>query len=231
MRAIALVTALAIFFCHQIAEAQQVKPHTASTACTAGTPCPGDTANAAIIVKAVGDADTESRIFGLWVGQCALIQSEAGTAIGHTFRVAFCNAIAAGKVPLSTLVWSVMNSTVQAEILAASSYPPYAGEMVNADVNSAIDAALTVGDANATPSVTVANQSNVLTLSSGTGVVPGQIISCSAPGISAGTVVQTIFSSGGTAYAIMSSPATAAITSPAPCSFDLYSGLAVRPWG
>ena len=108
--------------------------------------------------------------------------------------------------------------------------------MVDADVNDAITTALTVKDTNAIPSVMVAQNSNVLTLTpDNTGVVPGQTISCSVPGISSGTTVQSTFSNtvGGTAtyYAVMSSPATAAITSPAACSLDLLSGLAVRSWG
>jgi hypothetical protein len=229
-----------------LAASSKLAPRTAAGSCTAGTACPGDTENDTIIWNAVNDTITQGRVWGLFVNYClGTVAGEAATVTGHVYRTNTCNSIYADRVPLSTLVSLIMTPTVQGEVLAASSFPgasgcgapsptcSYAGEMVDADVNTAIGAAMTVTHTNATAAsdVTATNGSPAISISSapsGT-LVAGETISCLSAGIPPGTTAQTVIS-GGTTYVVMSMPANAAIASGS-CSFDLYTGFATRQWG
>lgn len=199
---------------------------TALTACQPGvTDCSNDTTNAAIINAAINDTATQNRVWNLWNGQCQNIYSEAGSTPGHTYRVNFCQSIAAVHVPMTTLVSAIMNPTVQSEVLGASVYPPYAGNMVDADVNTAIDGALTVNTATAQTTATQTTVgSNNVAVASATGIFAGQQVSC--PGCPNNAVVT--FVSGTTV--VLSGVTTASIPASTPILFYLYTGLPTRAW-
>lgn len=202
----------------------------ALTACTTGqTTCSNDTTNDALIVSAINDPVVQQRVWNLWNQQCAFIFSEATSTAGHNYRNNFCLAIAAGKVPLSLLVSSVMDSTVVGEVLAGSQPGPTpgggqaAGNMVDVDVNTAIDTVLTVGVSAANTTATASSGSEALTVASATGVFAGQSAVCA--GCAAGAQVAAV--NGTTVY--LTAPVTAALSA-TPINFTFASGLPTRSW-
>lgn len=115
-------------------------------ACTAGTTtCTNDGANAQFLQSLANTPDVQKRFFMNYMGQCAFIYSEAAGATGHAQRVAFCQSIAAERVPLDMLVMAVfaVSPTVQAQALCTQAVSNQ-GCMVDADINTAIGAVLTV---------------------------------------------------------------------------------------
>jgi hypothetical protein len=202
------------------------------TACTAGaTTCGNDTANDAAIVNAINDPIFQARVWWLWLQQCNFIYSEATSTTGHAQRVSFCQAIASdtgpgntgNRVPMTMLVAAIINSTVESEILAGSGSPA-AGNVVDTDINTAIDSALTVSG---TPVSTTATQAttglNNFTVASATGIAAGMTVA--GPGIPTGATVTEV--SGTTV--VISQGITAALAT-SPVSFATLSGLATRVW-
>ena len=209
------------------------------TACVAGvTNCSADTTNDQLIFSAINDSATQTRVWNLWNGQCNNIYSEAVTTTGHSYRVNFCQSIADSppgaapgtqRVPPAFLVSVVMDSTVVSEVLAGASPGAAAGNMVDADVNTAIDAALTVDSGGAVSAVattiTGTSGNNFFTVGSATGITAGQGIS--AAGVPNGATV--LYVSGTTVYmnqALTSSPSGAAVVF-LPIAAQLY-GLPVN---
>lgn len=197
------------------------------TACTSGaSSCTNDTTNNQGLVTAVSDPIVGARIYDLWIIQCNGVYAEAASTIGHQSRVNMCQAIAAGRIPNSTLVSLILSPAVQTQILQCqnASFSPAGGCMVDADVNLAIGAALTVTEAAATTTATQATVgAATLALASATGVVRGQ--SVFAAGVPPGTTVTYV--NGTTIY--LSSGITAALSA-TPIAFVMDTGLATRGW-
>jgi hypothetical protein len=222
LKAMLLAAALAL----AVSDAQAA----ALTACTAGsTTCSNDTVNDSLIVAAINDPVTQLRVWNIWNQQCDDIFSESASTTGHSYRVTFCLSVAAQKVPLALLVSEVMNSTTEPEVLAGTQPGPIAGggqaagNLVDADVVTAIGVALTVDAASAATTATAASGSETLTVASGTGIVIGASAYCA--GCAAGTTVAAV--SGTTVY--LNQPVTAALSS-TPIEFELFSGLPTRAW-
>ena len=188
----------------------------ALAACGAGSlTCSNDTTNQGLLRLAIVDPATQQRVLYLWLQQCQFIYSETATTAGHAQRVIYCQKIADGLVSPAQMVALIMNSTVSSQILNGT---PPAGNMVDADVNSAIGAAMTAtvsgGSAGSavSPTATAASGSQTLTVSSGSGIVVGQQVI--GAGIPVGTSV--IFVSGTTVYL---NTATTAALSATPVTF------------
>ena len=191
------------------------------TACIPGaTNCTNDTTNDAALVALTLDTAIGARIHNLWNAQCANIYAEASSSIGHVFRVAKCQAIARGAVPDSALVSLVLSSTVQTQALSCQ--PPVGGCIVDADVNTAIGAILTINEASASTTATAASGANAVTVASPTGIVRGQNVY--AAGVPPGTTV--VFVSGTTIYL---SAVTSAALSATPIAFVLDTGWPTSP--
>lgn len=193
------VVALAFWF----ALASHVDAAQLAACSAAQTTCSNDTVNDAGLNAAVEDATiagTQLRVVNLFNQQCANIYSEAITTTGHVFKTRFCQAIAAGTVPRELLVSSILTAIIQTEILSgqgpAPSYYPTGGNMVDADVNTAIGGVLTVSGgavattgttSSAVTTATAASGASVLTVASATGIVQGMTVA--ATGVPNGTTV------------------------------------------
>lgn len=223
--AAALLAALGLSSAHA-ASPPKLAPRAALTACTAGAiNCSNDTVNDQLLAAAITDTSpngTQNRVWNLWNGQCNNIYSEAGTTVGHVYRINFCQSIGAGNVPKSLLVSTILNSTVAVEVLAGTGSPT-AGNMVDADVNSAIGAAMTVSNSSASTTATFSPATNLITVASSTGIVPGQTVACA--GVIAGSLVLYVNSTNVVLNTQTTAPETAT-----PCAFNLYTGLPTRAW-
>jgi len=205
------------------------------TGCAAGvTNCPNDTTNDAGVLVATQDINVQGRIWFLFNIQCAGIYGEISpVGQAHAYRVGFCQSIAAGRVPRDTLVAAILNATTTGQIIAGqgpSPYTPVAGNLVDADVNTAIGAALTVTVSGGTSASTTATQATVgasnISVASASGIITGMAVY--AAGVPAGTVV--IYVTGTTVY--LSGVTTTALSS-TPIAFvapTIYGGLAARAW-
>lgn len=193
-------------------------------ACTAGsTTCSNDTSNDASLVNAINDPGFKQRVQWLWDQQCANVFSEAGSTAGHIDRVNFCQLIDREVVPVAMLVQLVLNSTVVSEILAGTAPQ---GNAVDADINNAISAALTLTSASASTTATQAViGATTLTVASATGIVPGQTVF--AAGVPGGAKVVSV---SGTTVSF-SGPGITAALSATPVTFFELSGLASQNGG
>jgi hypothetical protein len=115
--------------------------------CVAGNlTCTADSGNARNLITVVNDPVVQTRVYNLWMGYCqSVVYAEIGTGQGHANRTQFCGSIAAQKVPLTMLVSAVLSasSVVVPQILCTQG-TTNDGCMVDADVLTAIDKAMTV---------------------------------------------------------------------------------------
>jgi hypothetical protein len=133
-------------------------------------------------------------------------------------------AIVAGHIPNPALVALTLSPVVQTQILTCQgAAPPFGGCMIDADVNTAIGAALTVTELSAATTATAGATTDVLAVASATGIARGQNVY--AAGVPPGTTVT--FVSGTTVYI---STVTTAALSATPIAFVLDTGLPTRSW-
>lgn len=196
------------------------------TPCGAGnTNCSNDTVNqAGVENNAYLDSPTQDRVYRLAIQQCLNVYSEAiSGAITlpiHQARSTFCGNIASGAVSKQSLIASIMNSTLTGELLAGSGP---GGNMVDADINTAIDAMLTVsGGSTINTTGTAGANSQAVTVASATGINQGQSVSCA--GCAAGTLVAS--APNGTTV-MLSIPTTAALSSTPMAFVNPLSGPAI----
>jgi hypothetical protein len=189
--------------------------------CTAGvTTCTTDSSQDTTLVAAMTNSVVQERVYQLWIQQCLNVYSEAGSTVGHQLRAAYCGRIANNNITKELLVAVVMTPTVQSEVISVSAgcQTQPGGCMVDADVVTAIGAALTVTVNLASTTATAAIGSTTLTVASATGIITGQRVY--GAGIPGGTVVDNV---SGTSIAI-NNP-TAAALSATSVLFSLVTGL------
>ena len=201
-------------------------PLQAFAACTTGqTTCNTDTVNDAALVAAINDPTVANRVYELWLQYCFNnVWAEAASTAGNLNRIVKCRQIIDAGPRLS-LVALVLNAITIPEILSTSCPPTAvgtlgtsAGCLVDVDVNNTIATLMTDTVSSASPTATAASGSTVLTVSSATGITPGQ--SVSGAGIPGGA---TVLSVSGTSVAI--SLATTAALSATTVLFTVSIGL------
>jgi hypothetical protein len=192
--------------------------------------CSADVTNGQGLANAVNDSLLGVHILTLWNTQCNVVYGEDPTnaaVIDHIDRLKMCYAIAAGHLTNPQLLQLVLglSPVVQTEILTCQGgAPPFGGCLVDADVNTAIVAALTVKETAPTPTTATAGaNTDALTVASATGIVRGSNVF--AAGVPPGTTVT--FVNGQTVY--ISNPTTAALSG-TPVAFVLDTGLPTRSW-